>query len=184
MPIANGTGSANADSIAEFPLSTVSILGRRLPIAGGGYFRLLPYAVTRRAIRHLNVREHQPAIVYLHPWEIDAHQPAVRVNWFTQFRHSVNIASTEVKLRRLLKGLQIRSGQGHPGEIWSSHAQGRALKIAAVVGARPNFVKIAPIVAELRTRPEATTMLIHTGQHYDGPMSDAFSRISSCPIPT
>jgi UDP-N-acetylglucosamine 2-epimerase (non-hydrolysing) len=48
------------------------------------------------------------------------------------------------------------------------------VKIAAIVGARPNFVKIAPIVAELRTRPEAITTLIHTGQHYDGPMSDAF----------
>ncbi len=107
MPIANGTGSANADSIAEFPLSTISVLGRRLPIAGGGYFRLLPYAVTRRAIRHLNAREHQPAIVYLHPWEIDAHQPEIRVGWFTQFRHSVNIASTEAKLRRLLKDFRF-----------------------------------------------------------------------------
>jgi polysaccharide deacetylase family protein (PEP-CTERM system associated) len=107
-PIANSTGSASADSsIAEFPLSTVSVLGRRLPIAGGGYFRLLPYRVTRRAIRHLNARENQPAIVYLHPWEIDAHQPEVRVGWFTRFRHSVNIASTEAKLRRLLKDFRF-----------------------------------------------------------------------------
>ena len=50
------------------------------------------------------------------------------------------------------------------------------MKIAAVVGARPNFVKIAPIVAELRTRPEATIMLIHTGQHYDDEMSALFFR--------
>jgi UDP-N-acetylglucosamine 2-epimerase (non-hydrolysing) len=57
------------------------------------------------------------------------------------------------------------------------------LKIAAVVGARPNFVKIAPIVAELRTRPEASTMLIHTGQHYDGPMSDAFFANLELPDP-
>ena len=57
------------------------------------------------------------------------------------------------------------------------------MKIAAVVGARPNFVKIAPIVAELRTRPEATTMLIHTGQHYDGPMSDAFFANLELPDP-
>jgi len=59
------------------------------------------------------------------------------------------------------------------------------VKIAAIVGARPNFVKIAPIVAELRTRAEARTMLIHTGQHYDGPMSDAFfANLDLPPDPT
>jgi len=57
------------------------------------------------------------------------------------------------------------------------------LKIAAVVGARPNFVKIAPIVAELRTRREASVTLIHTGQHYDGPMSDAFFANLELPDP-
>ena len=57
------------------------------------------------------------------------------------------------------------------------------MKIAAVVGARPNFVKIAPIVAELRTRPRARTMLIHTGQHYDGPMSDSFFANLELPDP-
>jgi polysaccharide deacetylase family protein (PEP-CTERM system associated) len=93
---------ANGHGIAEFPLSTISILGRRLPVAGGGYFRLLPYKVTRRAIRHLNGREHQPAIVYLHPWEMDVHQPRVRVGWLSQLRHSINTDRTEGKLRRLL----------------------------------------------------------------------------------
>ena len=97
----------NGHGIAEFPLSTISILGRRLPIAGGGYFRLLPYTVTRRAIDHLNRREHQPAIVYLHPWELDVHQPKVRVGWITRFRHSVNTASTEGKLLRLLRDFRF-----------------------------------------------------------------------------
>jgi polysaccharide deacetylase family protein (PEP-CTERM system associated) len=101
VPVMNGHG------IAEFPLSTVSILGRRLPVAGGGYFRLLPYAVTRRAIHHLNRREHQPAIIYLHPWELDANQPRVRVGWLTQLRHSVNTCSTEGKLLRLLKDFRF-----------------------------------------------------------------------------
>jgi polysaccharide deacetylase family protein (PEP-CTERM system associated) len=96
VPITNGHG------IAEFPLSTISVLGRRLPVAGGGYFRLLPYRVTRWAIQHINAREHQPAIVYLHPWELDVHQPRVRVGWLSRLRHSVNIHSTEGKLRRLL----------------------------------------------------------------------------------
>jgi UDP-N-acetylglucosamine 2-epimerase (non-hydrolysing) len=57
------------------------------------------------------------------------------------------------------------------------------LKIAAVVGARPNFVKIAPILAELGIRPDTTTTLIHTGQHYDGPMSDAFFANLELPDP-
>jgi UDP-N-acetylglucosamine 2-epimerase len=57
------------------------------------------------------------------------------------------------------------------------------VKIAATVGARPNFVKIAPIVAALRTRPAAITTLIHTGQHYDGPMSDAFFANLELPDP-
>jgi UDP-N-acetylglucosamine 2-epimerase len=57
------------------------------------------------------------------------------------------------------------------------------LKIAAIVGARPNFVKIAPLVAEMRTRLEALTTLIHTGQHSDGPMSDAFFAHLELPNP-
>jgi hypothetical protein len=81
----------------------VNVLGRwRLPVAGGGYFRLAPYALTGWAIRHLNEGEGQPAIVYLHPWEIDAAQPRVRVGLVTRLRHSVNVDKTEGKLRRLL----------------------------------------------------------------------------------
>jgi len=95
------------NSIAEFPLSTLSVLGRRVPIAGGGYFRLAPYRLTRLAIRHLNAKEKQPAIVYLHPWELDVHQPKVRTGLLTRLRHSVNIHSTEGKLRRLLKDFRF-----------------------------------------------------------------------------
>jgi len=57
------------------------------------------------------------------------------------------------------------------------------VKITAIVGARPNFVKIAPIVADLRTRADVVTTLIHTGQHYDGPMSDAFFANLELPDP-
>lgn len=107
----NGAGAlkepAEAHGIAEFPLSTLSILGRRVPIAGGGYFRLIPYQLTRRAIRHLNVKEQQPAIFYLHPWELDVHQPKIRTGLLTRFRHSVNIHSTEAKLRRLLRDFRF-----------------------------------------------------------------------------
>jgi polysaccharide deacetylase family protein (PEP-CTERM system associated) len=89
-------------TIAELPLSTLSVFGRRLPVAGGGYFRLLPYRLTRRAIRHLNTVERQPAVVYLHPWELDRHQPRLSVGPLTRLRHSININATEAKLCRLL----------------------------------------------------------------------------------
>lgn len=88
--------------IAEFPLSTVQILGRRLPVAGGGYFRLFPYSVTRRAITRINTREGQPAMVYLHPWELDPEQPRLPVGPLTRFRHLVNVGKTEARLTRLL----------------------------------------------------------------------------------
>jgi len=93
--------------ISEFPLSTVARRGWRFPVAGGGYFRLLPYGVTRRAVRHLNEREGQPAIVYLHPWEIDPDQPRLPVGRLTQFRHSVNTHTTEWKIRRLLRDFRV-----------------------------------------------------------------------------
>ena len=90
-------------TIAEFPLSTIDRFGWRFPVAGGGYFRLLPYAMTRWALRQLNQRERQPAIVYLHPWELDSGQPRLRVGALTRFRHSVNTRTTEGKLLRLMQ---------------------------------------------------------------------------------
>jgi polysaccharide deacetylase family protein (PEP-CTERM system associated) len=88
--------------IVEFPLSTLTVLGHRLPVAGGGYFRLLPYGVTRWAIRRLNQREQQPAIVYLHPWDLDPDQPRLPIGRLARLRHTLNVAKTEAKLRRLL----------------------------------------------------------------------------------
>jgi polysaccharide deacetylase family protein (PEP-CTERM system associated) len=100
---AAGAGAA----IAEFPLSTV-VGGRwRLPVAGGGYFRLSPYALTAWAMRRLNRREGQPAMVYLHPWEIDDGQPRLPVSRAAQFRHSVNTHRTLGKLARLLRDFRF-----------------------------------------------------------------------------
>lgn len=93
--------------IGEFPLSTVSGFGWRFPVAGGGYFRLFPYRVTRGAVRHLNEREGQPAIIYLHPWELDPEQPRLPVGRLTRFRHSVNTRTTESKVRCLLRDFRV-----------------------------------------------------------------------------
>ena len=88
--------------IVEFPPSTLPAFKVNLPVAGGGYFRLLPYPVTAWAIRRINEREDQPALVYLHPWEIDPDQPRVAASWRSRFRHYHNLRSTEEKFARLL----------------------------------------------------------------------------------
>lgn len=88
--------------IAEFPASTVRAFGMNLPVSGGGYFRLLPGFVTRRAFRALN-RVNQPAVFYVHPWEIDPDQPRLAIgSWKSRFRHYTNLRSTHGKLRDLL----------------------------------------------------------------------------------
>lgn len=92
----------------EFPVSTVRIASKNLPVAGGGYFRLLPAWVTEKAIGHINGEGH-PAVVYLHPWEFDPEQPRVEgATLLSRFRHYVNLAQTGDKLRALLSsGLQF-----------------------------------------------------------------------------
>ncbi len=68
-------------ALLEMPLSTVRFGGMNLPVSGGGYFRLLPYAWTRWGIRHINLVDQQPALFYLHPWEIDPNQPRIPVRF-------------------------------------------------------------------------------------------------------
>lgn len=94
-----GAGGA---SLLEFPLSTKDLGFLRLPVAGGGYFRLLPYAVTRRALASINRSEGIPFIFYLHPWEIDPDQPRIRASRLSRFRHYTNLAKCESMLNRLL----------------------------------------------------------------------------------
>jgi polysaccharide deacetylase family protein (PEP-CTERM system associated) len=89
--------------IREFPPSTLRLLGSNVPVAGGGYLRLFPYKLTAWAIHRLNKTERQPAMVYLHPWEIDPDQPRVSAPWFSRFRHYNNLDSTETKCLKLLK---------------------------------------------------------------------------------
>jgi polysaccharide deacetylase family protein (PEP-CTERM system associated) len=89
--------------IWELPGSTVRLAGVNLPIGGGGYFRLLPYFWTGRGIEHLNTVERQPAVFYLHPWEIDPGQPRIPSGRLTALRHYGNLEKTEARLRRLLR---------------------------------------------------------------------------------
>ncbi len=100
-----------AGSIMEFPLTTLPLrfAGKefRLPIAGGGYLRLLPVAIIRKGIESINVREKQPAVLYFHPWEIDPDQPRIKAGMKSTFRHYVNLHRTEKKLRHLFSNFNF-----------------------------------------------------------------------------
>jgi polysaccharide deacetylase family protein (PEP-CTERM system associated) len=90
-------------SIVEVPGSTTRIGPMNLPVAGGGYFRLLPYGWTRWGIDRVNRVEGRPVVFYLHPWEIDPDQPRLPAGRLGRFRHYRNLAETEGRLRRLLR---------------------------------------------------------------------------------
>ncbi len=84
-------------------MSSVRLLGLNFPCAGGGYFRLLPYALYSRMLARVNASDRQPAIFYFHPWEIDPAQPRQSgLSAKTRFRHYVNLGRMEGKLRALL----------------------------------------------------------------------------------
>ena len=87
----------------ELPITTLRFAGRNLPIAGGGYFRLLPYAITRLGLQRINHSDKQNFVFYLHPWEFDPEQPHMSgAGWKSHFRHYLNLHKTEARFGRLL----------------------------------------------------------------------------------
>jgi len=87
----------------EFPISTAIFFGQKIPVAGGGYFRLFPYWFTKFALKRINNREMQPFVFYLHPWEIDNSQPRFRqARLLSRFRHYNNLNKTMGRFERLL----------------------------------------------------------------------------------
>jgi len=93
--------------IREYPLSTIDFFGLRAPFGGGGYLRFFPSSVTKWAIRRMNRREREMAIVYLHPWEIDPDQPRIAGSVLSKFRHYVNLGKMEFILKQLLSDFQF-----------------------------------------------------------------------------
>lgn len=104
MPDAPRFAYAPRAGLLEVPPTTLRLFNRNLPSSGGGYFRLLPYAVSRWMLRQVNQRDAEPAVFYFHPWEIDPQQPRVPgIGLKTRFRHYVNLGRTEQRLARLLQ---------------------------------------------------------------------------------
>ena len=98
-------------SLVEFPLSTFQALRYRLPVSGGGYFRLFPYWFTRYALGRINSKEQLPFIFYLHPWEIDPGQPRVQAGMVSRFRHYQNLDRCQPRLTALLRDFSFNTAE-------------------------------------------------------------------------
>lgn len=102
MPDAPRFAHQVRSSLLEVPVTTARFLDRNWPASGGGYFRLMPYVVSRWLLRRVNQVDRQSAVFYFHPWEIDAGQPRIDgINAKTRFRHYLNLHKTEARLQRL-----------------------------------------------------------------------------------
>nr|WP_310383370.1 XrtA system polysaccharide deacetylase [Roseateles sp.] len=103
MPDSPRFAHAVRDGLLEIPVTTLRLFNKNLPSSGGGYFRLLPYALSRWMIGKVNRDDKEAAVFYCHPWEIDAEQPRIAgIDGKTRFRHYVNIARTYGRIARLL----------------------------------------------------------------------------------
>jgi polysaccharide deacetylase family protein (PEP-CTERM system associated) len=89
-------------TLVEFPMSVARWGALRLPVSGGGYFRIFPYWLTRSSLRRINQVDGRAFVFYLHPWEIDAGQPRVNAGLKSRLRHYTNLSRCEARLRRLL----------------------------------------------------------------------------------
>jgi hypothetical protein len=82
-----------------------------LPVGGGGYFRIYPYAFSKMALNGINKQLRQPFIFYLHPWEVDPEQPRIESSWLSRFRHYNNLDKCEERLTRLLTDFRFSTVQ-------------------------------------------------------------------------
>jgi polysaccharide deacetylase family protein (PEP-CTERM system associated) len=97
-----------AGTIEEFPLSTLTLFGARLPAAGGAYLRLLPDGLVGAALRQSAARG-QPGMFYIHPWELDVAQPRIRAPLATRIRHYGGLQRTRGRIERLMEAFEFRS---------------------------------------------------------------------------
>ncbi len=107
--------------LTELPLTTWQLGGMRLPVAGGGYFRLYPYALTRYGLRAVNGAG-RPFIFYLHPWEIDPAQPRIRAGWRSRLRHYVGLNRCEERLESLLQDFELTTVESVLTALEAQHA--------------------------------------------------------------
>lgn len=97
------TEKIGEQSLIEFPMSTVRLVGRTLPFVGGGYLRLLPMSYVRWGMRRVTDGEGQPVMLYVHPWEVDPGHQVLDVGLLARLRHYHGLSRVEDRLRRLLR---------------------------------------------------------------------------------
>lgn len=122
-----------SQGLLEVPPATFRLGGHNWPVAGGGYFRLLPYFLSRLALNRINRGDCRPAVFYIHPWEVDPAQPRIPgINLKTRFRHYVNLHRTTPRLRRLLSEFSWgRMDEVFAGEIAAGQTLSTDQQIAA-----------------------------------------------------
>jgi polysaccharide deacetylase family protein (PEP-CTERM system associated) len=95
--------------LIEIPIATWRVLKQNVPVAGGAYLRILPYALIRHGIRSMNRNENAPAVLYMHPWEIDDSQPRLEASWKSRTRQYTGLAGMRAKVERLLQDFTLAS---------------------------------------------------------------------------
>lgn len=141
------TGSG---SIWEVPPSTVEFAGMRVPIAGGGYFRLYPYSFLKRMLQRAS-QQGGPLVVYLHPWELDPGQPRMTGPLLSRFRHYLNLHKTAGRLEQLLRDFSfapIREAIQEIADVCAEREGGMANKPASKMKLRTSLA--SPAIAEVR----------------------------------
>jgi len=103
MPHAPRFAHESRPGLIEIPIATVRILRRNLPAGGGGYFRLLPYRISRWSIERINACDGKPTMFYFHPWELDVDQPRVAASLKSRYRHYVNLRRMAPRIASLLR---------------------------------------------------------------------------------
>ncbi|MEO6800818.1 MAG: XrtA system polysaccharide deacetylase [Rhodanobacter sp.] len=99
---------AEGSGLLEIPVTTVRLCGRNWPCGGGGFFRLLPYAMFKRGLRRVNRRESRAGVFYFHPWEVDPQQPRVPgVTLKNRVRHYLNLTRTAPRLEQLVRDFRF-----------------------------------------------------------------------------
>jgi polysaccharide deacetylase family protein (PEP-CTERM system associated) len=94
--------TADGRALTEFPSATLRLFGTNVPIGGGGYLRILPFAFTQWALGQFEREDGRAVVVYFHPWELDPEQPRIAGPWKSRLRHYTNLGRMEDRLRRLL----------------------------------------------------------------------------------
>jgi len=125
--------TASGTELAEFPMSTVSVLGGRMQLFGGGYLRLYPWWLIQRAA-HRVLDESRPLIFYIHPREIDPQQPRLRMNPMRMFKSYVNIETTEQKLENILKEFEVTTFRQLYASNWTELEAPRKPAVTAAAG--------------------------------------------------